>query len=104
MKICTITRTIAATLVILSTGHPALAYKIGGNVTQSAQVSNAITAAIGDDVYARTNINAVQDGADIGGNVTQTLRADNVITGAVGHKATACTSINVLGERDCSRR
>jgi len=95
---------LTAALLALTLTAPAWAYKIGGDVTQSADVDNVVTTSAGSRTYARTDINTVYDGADIGGSVKQTLRADNVITTAAGSLSTACTSINVLGQKDCTQR
>ena len=104
MKTATFSTVAFAASFAILTASPVHAYKIGGNVTQTTEVDNVITASTGSNTYARTTINTVYDGANIGGDVRQSLSADNVITAAVGAKATACTSINVTGERDCSRR
>lgn len=100
------TLTAAATTLTLALvlATPAHAYKIGGNVTQTADVGNVVTSAAGSRVYARTDLNTIYDGGNIGGSVKQTLKAKNVITSAAGSRATACTSINVIGQKDCSQR
>lgn len=99
-----ILHTLSTGALLLALAVPAHAYKIGGDVTQTADVDNVITTSIGSRTYARTDINTVYDGGEIGGDVRQTLRADNVITTAIGSRSTACTSINVVGQKDCAMR
>jgi len=103
MKRSTLT-TLTAAALSLALAAPAQAYKIGGDVTQSADVGNVVTSAAGSRVYARTDLNTIYDGGEIAGSVKQTLKAGNVVTSAAGSRATACTSINVIGQKDCSQR
>lgn len=99
------TQTLLITCTLaLSAAAPVQAYKIGGDVTQSASVDNVITSSIGSRTFARSDINTLNEGANIGGSVRQTFTGDNVITSAIGSRASACTSINVLGQKDCGQR
>lgn len=97
-------RLLAATALTLVLAAPAHAYKIGGDVSQTAEVGNVVTSAAGSRVYARTDLNTIYDGGEVGGSVRQTLKAKNVVTSAAGSRATACTSINVIGQKDCAQR
>ena len=80
---------------------PSYAGKIGGNVTQEAEVDTATNVAAGYDVKAVQKFNSIHEGANVGGNVTQRLEVDTATNVAAGYKAEACQAFNTVGGGAC---